>query len=805
MGLLDPLGRDLRHAVRSLLRSPGTTAASVIVLALGLGASVAIFSVAAGTLLRSLPVREPDRLVTLWESKASAHQEVTPVALGTLEAWRLSRCFAGVASASTDWLNISGPGAPELVPSARTSPDFFDVAGANLVYGRGFRPDEAGTPVAIISSRVFQQRYGGDPHRLRTGIFLDGKLYRVVGVAPPGFELFGSRDVWMPAVWDPSLRLRGVRFLRVLARLAPGVSLGDATAELERITAELARSRPGSYGGWGERLVPLQVDGLLEVHRALRLLGAAVSVVLLIACANVGGVMLVRALGREREMALRFALGARRVDVARGFLVESAVLFLVGGSLGLLLASWSTPALVALAPSVGVSSAAGLRLAGRALLFGLVTSLSAGLLSGLIPALLATRVPLSDLLKDGSRKISRPWGRRLGHQVLIAGQVALTLVLTIMAGLLLRSFSQLRHVNPGFDPVGVAAVQVRLPQPEFRTAERRREVFRQVLGRVQGLPAIADAALVDALPFDVETSQLRILAEGCRQDPNEIGFTLGHKVTPRYFPVLGIPLLQGRPFLDSEGVSTPPVAIVNQSLADFCWPGQDPIGRRLAFSAGPGEPEWAKVVAVAGDTRQSHLTGSTFEAYQPFFQEPWPQAYLVVRSRGSEDPEDDGIRSVRLAVRDVRKDVPVSHPVHLGDLIARDLAPSRFKSLVLGLFAALALALAAVGIYGVVAYTVARRSHEIGVRMALGSRPERIVAQLMLVGMAPVLAGLALGLAIAWPVAQRLGGQLYGVKAGDPLTFAVATGVIAVLALVASYVPALRATEVDPVDALRQD
>jgi putative ABC transport system permease protein len=544
------------------------------------------------------------------------------------------------------------------------------------------------------------------------------------------------------------------------------------------------------------------VEGLLEVRRALRLLGAAVSAVLLIACANVGGVMLVRALSREREMALRFALGARRMDVARGFLVESAVLFLAGGSLGLLIAVWGTPALVALAPPMSVSSAAGLRVAGQALLFGLATSFSTGLLSGLVPAVLATRVPLSDLLKDGSRKVSRQWGRRLGRDALIAGQVALTLVLIVTAGLLLRSFSQLRGVDPGFDPEGLAAVQVRPPQPEFTTAERRREIFQQVLSRVQGLPGVADAALVDWLPFDVDTPQLAVTLEGCRKDPNEIGFTLGHKVTPHYFPILGIPLLRGRPFLDSDRVGTPPVVIVNQSLADFCWPGQDPIGRRFAFGAGRGKPEWATVVAVAGNTRQSHLTGSTFEAYQAFLQDPWPWANLVVRGRGA---RDDWIRSVTRAVRGVRKDVPLGHEVRLPDLVARDLAPSRFRSLVLGLFAALALGLAAVGIYGMVAYTVARRTHEIGVRMALGARPERIVARIVLPGMVPVLAGLALGLAVAGLVARRLAGQLYGVEAGDPLTFAVATGVITLVALAANYVPALRATEVDPVDALRRD
>ncbi len=801
MGLLHALKQDVRLAVRSLLRSPGTTVASLAVLALGLGASVAIFSVAAGTLLRSLPVREPDRLVTLWERQASAHQEVTPAALATVEAWRRSPRFAGVASAAIDWLNVSGPGEPELVPSAWTSADFFEVAGANLVYGRGFRPGEAGTPVAVISDRLFRQRFGGAPARLRDGIFLDGKPYRVVGVARPGFDLFGSRDVWMPAVWDTSERHRARRFLRVLARLAPGVSQAEAASELERLTAEMTRSDP-RYEGWEQRLVPLRVEGLLEVRRALRLLGAAVFAVLLIACANVGGVMLVRALGREREMALRFAVGARRLDVARGFLVESAVLFLAGGSLGLLIAAWGTPALLAMAPPMSVSSEAGLRVAGRALLFGLATSLSAGLLSGLIPALMATRMPLSDLLKDASRKVSRQRLRRLGHHALIAAQVALTLVLTVAAGLLLRSFSHLRGVDPGFDPAGLAAVQVRLPYPEFTTVERRREIFQQILSRVQGLPGIADAALVDALPFDVETSQLRILAERCRKDPNKIGFTLGHRVTPRYFPILGIPLLQGRPFLDSDGVSTPPVVIINQSLADFCWPGQDPIGRRFAFGAGRGEPEWATVVAVAGDTRQSHLTGSTFEVYQPFLQEPWSWAYLVVRGR---EGEAGWVRSVTQAVRGVRRDFPLGPEVRIPDLVVRDLAPSRFRSLVLGLFAALALALAAVGIYGAVAYTVARRTHEIGVRMALGARPERIVAQVVLLGMVPVLAGLALGLGIAWPVAQRLAGQLYGVKPGDPLTFAVATGVIAVVALVACYVPALRAIEVDPVDALRQD
>ncbi|MFL6193914.1 MAG: ABC transporter permease [Thermoanaerobaculia bacterium] len=795
--------RDLRRAVRSLLRTPAATAAALIALALGIGANTAIFSVTSGLLLRDLPVREPDRVMAVWEENRSEGFETSPVGAPTFQAWRRSPSFEGLAALTIGWANVTGPGEPELIRAARVTPGFFTVAGANLAFGRDLRPADArpGVRTAVISHRLWRERFGEDRRRLAEGIGLDGERYAVVGVAPPRFSVLGDWDVWTPLRPSPFFRSPGERLLRVIGRLKPGIAPGAAERSLEAIQRGLGKRYPGQLDGWGVRLVPLRIDGLLEIRRALLLLTVAVGCVLLIACADIAGLLLARALSRERELAVRAALGGGRARLVRELVAESGVLFLAGGGLGVLLAVWGTPALVAAAPT-GLPDPAGIGVDGRVLLFGLALSLGTGVLFGLIPALAVTGGRLGESLKDAGRRIGGRPGGRLVRDLLVAGQVALTVILTIAAGLVIRSFDHLRAVDPGFRSQGIFSVQLMLPAAGFSRHEERDSFFEKILARVRGVPGVKKAALVDFRPLDPETWQLLFATEEDPEPaPGEMPYALSRRVSPGYFDLLEIPLVRGRTFRQADGQGAEPVVVVSEGLAAGLWPGQNPIGRKILF--GNPEEAWRTVVGVVRDTRQGGLAAaSPYEVYWPLLQGSSRWAILLVRVEG---PPPAVLARVGRAVRKVDPGLPVGLARSVEALIARDLAPDRFKSLLLALLTAVALLLAAVGIYGVAGASVARRTHEIAVRVAVGARPWDILRLVVLRGMAPVLAGLAVGLAVAWPLGRLLADQLHGVRSGDGLTFTLATAVILLVGLAACYFPAVRATQVDPVAAWRAE
>lgn len=795
---LESLWQDIRSGVRGLLRSPGTTAAALLALALGIGANTAVFSVARATLARPLPYRDPGRLMAVWQGIPAFGYKNSPATLQIFQEWRRQRrAFEDFAALSHNRTNLTAPGQPALVPQAWATANFFQVAGVEMAAGRGFQEEDfrRKARVAVLSHRLFLERYGGDPSRLGQGIVLDGLRYSVIGVAPPGFSLLGNYEVWLPDVFRPPLGDLGWHFLLVLGRLGTGASLEQADHELEAVSRALAVSEPAVYAGRTVQITPIRTVGLQEVRRTLALLGLFVVFVLLIACADIAGLLLARATAREGEIALRAALGANRGRLLRWMLAESLILFLAGGLLALPLAFWGTRFLDRFGPAaLAAPSEAGPNVG--VLLFAFGLSLATGLLFGLLPALTVTG-RLAEALKDVRRLAGRPVRR-----LLIVGQVALTAILVTGAGFLLQSFDRLRDVDPGFRPDGTLAVPIQPPSDRYSDPGSRAALYRRVLDLARKIPGAEGAALQDALPFSPNTS-IQFTVEGVPNSPPGKNLMVSlRRVSPGYFEMMGIPRVRGRLFSGSDGMGTAPVVIINETMAAHYWPGQDAVGKRFGFGY-PATDEWMTVVGVVRDTRQRQL-GLDFllEVYRPLLQEPERSASLTLRVPG--DPLD-WVPAARKALRQADPGLTGGSPVVLEDLVSPDLAASRFKSLLALLFAALALLLAAVGIYGVISYSVARRTHEMGIRMALGAEPGDVLRRVILEGMAPVAAGLLVGLAAARILSGLLADQLYGVEAGDPRTFTITALVVVLAGLVATYFPAHRATQVDPLAALREE
>jgi putative ABC transport system permease protein len=800
---LESLGEDVRLSVRGLLRAPGVTTAALLALALGIGANTALFSVASATLWRDLPFRDPDRLVLVSEEGSGDTMVPSPVTRAALHEWRRrSRTLSGIVGMVHAGRNLTAPGAPELVNVSFVTANYLEVTGAKLITGRGFREEEArrGERVALISERLFRERFGNDPSRLKQGIFLDGRRHAVIGVAPRGFAIYGNWDIWLPQAFQPASASPGTS-IRVLGRLAPGVTRQSAERELGEIVRDLARREPEIYADWSIHLHPLRIDSLqmMETQQALRVLRFLAAFVLLIACADVAGLLLARAAARERDLALRAVLGAGRARLVRRQLTEALLLSSTGGLLGLLLALWGTPVLAGLSPDPFLDG--GARLEDRVLLFTLVISLATGLVFGLIPALAVLRSRLAEAVQDG-RRLAGTRGGRLLRNALVTGQVALTLVLAVTAGLLLRSFDRLREVHPGFEADGVAGAKLRLPLVAPEEPSERAGRYDRIVRTVRKLQGVRSAALVTWLPFDPYQETVQIAVEGRPEPPAQRERSaLLRRVSPGYFQTIGIPLVRGRDFRATDGPGAPHAVIVNRKVADRFWPNEDPIGKRLQL--GSSEPP-ATVVGVARDTRQDGLAfESMLEIYLPVAQ--WSRERPVVLLIRAPGMAPDWTEPVRKAVQAVEPGLAMGPPQNLVEQLDVQLAPSRFKSRMAALFALLAMLLAAIGIYGVISESVARRTHEIGIRVALGAGEWNVLGQVIREGMRPVLAGVVLGLVMTLPLNRLLAHQLYEVPARDFATYLAATLGILCVGLIANYFPAQEAARVEPMAALRDD
>ena len=797
---------DLRGALRSLLRAPGFTLVAVVTLALGIGANSAIFTVVNALLVRPLPYPDAARLVQVWETRPQIGRDRSSVSPGEFLDWRAkSDCFERLAAVDYRDANLTGGIEPESVEIARVSADWFPMLGLRPALGRFFGPDEDrpdGERVVVLSHGLWQRRYGGAPGVVGSKILLDGASSLVLGVLGAADHAPQDAALIEPIAFDAETRAeRGHHYLEVLGRLAPGTRLDAARDRMSALAASLARDRGVRPESEGVVLVPLQEELYGRGRPVLLVLLGAVGLVLLIACANVAGLLVARAAERERELAIRAALGATRRRLAQQRLAESLLLGGAGAAAGLLLSLWGVEVLLKLVPG-GVDRVRDVGADGNVLLFTAATAIACGLLAGVAPALFAAGAAPALALAEGGRGATAGRPRARLRSLLVAGQVALSIVLLVGAALLLRSFEALRRVDPGFATHGRIAAEIALPQGRYDSTARA-AFFEDLSARLRSLPGVAAAGAVNVLPLSGSNASSNYTVEGEPERSRDQAPNANRRsVAGEYFDALGLPLLEGRVFDRRDGAAAA-VVVVNRTFARRHWPEGTPLGRRMRFGSGPSNTSpWREVVGVVADLRHQALDEAPrAEVYMPLAQSPAGTMSVVVAA--SESPERM-TEVVRATVRALDPDLPIANVRSMEEVVSGALLPQRLATVLVGAFAALALVLAALGLYGVVAYSVARRTQEIGVRIALGATGPGVLRLVVGQGMRLVAAGVAAGLAGAWGVTRLLASLLYGVSPTDPVAFSLAAVLLGLVALLAAALPAWRASRLDPMTALRR-
>ena len=808
--VLSDLWQDLRYALRTLIKNPGFTVVAVVALALGIGANTAIFSVVNSVLLRPLPYKDPDQLMMVWEENSkSGYPRDTPTVANFLDWRNQNQTFVGMAAMAYQSFNLTGVGDPERIDGRRVSATLFPLLGVDAQLGRTFTPEEdqrGAAHVVILSNAVWQRRFGGDPHIIGKSLTLNNESYSVVGVMPPRFQ-FPSRydELWVPIAFDSNESGdRSSHYLKVLGRLKPDETLAQAQADLTAIATRLQQQYPKTNTDLGAVVTPLHEQLVGDIKPFLLILLGAVGLVLLIACANVANLLLARAAVRQKEIAVRVALGASKWRLIRQFLTESVLLCVIAAVVGLILAVAGLFLLKAFIPPE-ISIARDVWIDTRVLGFTFGVSILTGLIFGLAPATQAAKFNLNETLKEGGRDSSSGSRRNRVRAGLVVAEVAISLVLLIGAGLLINSFIRLRTTDPGFDTDNMLTMSIDLPDPKYTEFKRRSAFYDDLIQRVQSLPGVKSAAVTTNLPLLKQGNEISIAIEGRPALPpgQEIIITT-RMVSPNYFETMGMRLLKGRALSDQDRKNTPAVVVISEGMAKRYWPGQDPIGKRIS----PGDPEkpedWLQIVGVVNDVRQYQLDA-----------QPKPQMYLTYAQVGFYAPRDLVVKTdvdpaslaatVRRAVWEIDKDQPVSDISTMRVILNESITKQRFSMLLFAIFAGLAMLLAAVGIYGVMSYSVAQRRSEIGIRMALGAQKFDVLKLTIGEGLKLVLIGIGLGLIGAFLLTRLMSSLLFGITATDPLTFAAISVVLVAVALIASYVPARRATKVDPLVALRYE
>ena len=801
---MDSIIKDIRYGFRSLLKRPGFTAIALVALALGIGANTAIFSLVNAVVLQPLPYSDPDRLVWVWGNIRNASSRASVAPLDFLDFRSQNKTFEQFAASLTvpAPANLTGSGEPERLTASAVTGNYFETFGVRPALGRAFSLENEKTgqdQVTVLSDALWQTRFAGDPGIINKTITLDGKAIEVIGVMPADVILPQAADLWVPLNFDsPGMKQRKAHFLRPIGRLKEGVTLAQAQADTDVIAAQIEQQFPDTNTGWSLSLVSLRERLVGGSQTTLFILFGAVGFVLLIACANVANLLLVRAAAREREIALRAALGASRFRIARQMITESLLLAVIGGGLGALLATWGVELLVVLNER-SIPRTANVKVDLTVLAFTLLISVTTGLLFGLAPALRTRRVNLIDALKDGLRGGGESALRNRTRSLLVVFESAIAVMLLIGAGLLVRSLIALQHVDPGFNPNNVLTMRVDLPRTKYETPEKTANFFAELERRAAALPGVEAVGLITELPLSGQPNDIHFNVEG--RPPVAAKEGLGadfRRVNQHYFNALKIPLLRGRNFTEQEVRQSDRVIVVSQRLVNVVFPNEEPLGKRLIL--GPGEPPY-EIIGIVGDIRHRSLEFDPYAAmYMPSRQPGWMN--LVIRTQG--DPLSI-VGNVRKEVQALDPEQPIAAIRTMNDWVATSTAAPRYRTTLLGLFAALAMILAATGIYGVISYSVAQRTHEIGVRMALGARQLDVLKLVVRQGMILTLIGVGLGLGGAFALTRVMSSLLFGVTEKDPITFGVVAALLMAVAFIACFVPARRATKVDPLTALRYE
>lgn len=806
---MNSLLQDIRYGARSLAKNPGFTFIAILALALGIGANTSLFTVVSAVLLRPLPFPEAERLVQIKavNVKAKTLNEFGGVAPADFLDWKQQQTSFERIAAYTGGTTILTDGEqPEQIVTSRVSADFFATLGARPMLGRLFAPEEYrlnAARVLLISHAVWQRRFGGDKNVVGKSITLADGAGIVVGVMPPEMREPWKVEAWQPFPEDSSeTKLRSSRYFPVVGRLKSGVTREQAEAEMRTITARLAEAHPTTNANWSARVVDLKESLVGSVRPALLVLLGAVLFVLLIACANVANLLLARSLRRQKEIAIRAALGASRWRVIRGLLIESVMLALAGGAAGLVLAWWGVDALKALIPeSMRFPRLEEVGIDGRVLLFTMLVSVLTGIVFGLVPGWQVSKPDLQESLKENSRGATGNLRTQRTRALLVVSQIALTLLLLVGAGLLVRSFIALQRIDPGFDPENLVTFSINTPKNVRPMTEASANYFAQVSERIANVPGVAGVAMTSGAPLTIGDLAFPFAIEGATistTDTPQAGYTA---VTPNYFRVMNIPMRQGREFTDTDKKDAPRACIINETMARRYFPANDWAGKRIKVDY-LDAPTLFEIVGVAADSKRSTLNEKADVAlYVPQAQQPWFSTALLVRTKA--DP-DSATQNIKQAVWSLNPTQPLNI-TRMDELLGNSVAEPRLYGTLLAVFSFTALALAAVGLYGVISYTVAQRTHEIGVRLALGARTTDILRLVIGQGMKLTFVGVLVGVASALALTRVASSLLYGVSANDPATFSLVALLLTFVAALACYIPARRATKINPTTALRYE
>jgi predicted permease len=806
---MDQLIQDIRYGIRMMFKNPGFTLAALITLALGIGANTAIFSLVNGLLLRPLPYGNPDRIVTVWQDyRQRSGRDLEWTSPDTFFDWRdQNHVFAGI-SVLDGWLPTILAGEPEQLPGARVTYNIFSVLGVSPAIGRTFAAEEDkpnGRKVVILSDGLWKRRFGGERNVIGKDVLINGEKYSVIGVMPPRFEfpMEPAAQLWTPMQVDSTNSCgRDCITLRSIAKLKNGVTLAQAKSDMNLVAERMQKQYPEQYRNAGITLVPLQEQLTEEIRPALLVLLAAVGLVLLITCANVANLLLVRASGRKSEIAIRSALGAGKSRLTRQLITENMLLALIGGALGIFLGVFGIDILIRLLPQdlpiVGLNNV-GVDL--RVLIFTLGLSLATGLIFGLIPLMQFNDPKLGESLKEGGRNRVGTGSNKI-RSFLVVSEVALALMLLIGTGLLMKSFIQLINVNPGFQSQNVLTMQFNLPENRYPEREQIFAFYSQLLEKVKTLPGVIKAGTTSSLPLGDNYTDTTFLIEGQSPEQRKDQGVWFQLISKEYLQTMGIRLLKGRYFTDQDNFDAPRAVIVTESFARRYFPDGNVLGKRLNFND-PQKPLWREIVGVASDVKQFGLNRETpIAVYLHQGQSASPFVTLAVRT--SENPLNLA-SEIRSQVWSIDKNLAVSNVQTMEQVIGNTMNTPRIGLSLIGAFATAALLLAALGLYGVVSYSAAQRTNEIGIRMALGAEQSDVLKMVVRQGMVLAAIGVAIGLMGAFAFTRLMSKLLFGVSATDPLTFVAISGLLTLIALIASYIPAHRASKIDPVIALRYE